>query len=210
MENRRLRKSTIYLLYSLGFVLLVGIAYLIEGLYQNKSLKNDTEYVNSTILSKDVKPVVALSPTLIRPYKDEEVKILKNYYDYHDSEEEQENSIIVYNNTYLQNSGICYGSKEFDVVAILDGKVISVKEDELLGLTVEIEHNNNIISVYQSLKDINVKEGDMISQGDIIGKSGSNNLNKDLNDHLHFELIINGTNVDPENYYDKTVDEIKG
>lgn len=210
MENRRLRKSTIYLLYSLGFVLLVGIAYLIEGLYQNKTLKDDTEYVNGTILNDDIKPVVAVKPKIIRPYKDEEVTILKNYYDYQGDEEEQLNSIIVYNNTYLQNSGVCYGSKEFDVVAILDGKVIDVKEDETLGLTVQIEHENNIISIYQSLKDVNVKVGDMIAQGDIIGKSGTNNLNKDLNEHLHFELIIDGINVDPENYYDKTVDEIKG
>ena len=210
MENRRLRKSTIYLLYSLGFVLLVGVAYLIEGLYQDKSLKNDTEYVNGTILDEEVKPVVAVSPKIIKPYKDEEVKILKNYYDYQGSEEEQINSIIVYNDTYLQNSGICYGGKEFDVVAILDGKVIDVKEDEIMGKSIQIEHENNIISVYQSLKDVSVKVGDMIAQGDIIGKSGTNNLNKEIGDHLHFELIINGTNVDPENYYDKSLDEIKG
>ena len=211
MEHRRLRKSTIYLLYSIGFVLLVGIAYLIEGAFTNRNLDKDTKYVNETILEEEVKPVVATDKKIERPYKDTEVKILKNYYDYQGDEESQINSIIVYNNTYLQNSGICYGGKdEFDVIAILDGKVTEVKNDETLGTIVQIEHENNIISVYQSLKDVNVKVGDTISQGDIIAKAGQNNLNKDLGTHLYFELIVNGQNVNPESYFGKTLNEIKG
>lgn len=211
MENRRLRKSTIYLLYSVGFVLLVGVAYLIEGTFTSRNLYDDTTYVSDTILQDEVKPVIATDAKIIRPYKDEKVKILKDYYDYQGDEKSQINSIIVYNDTYLQNSGICYGGKdEFDVVAILDGKVVDVKEDETLGMIVQIDHGNNVISLYQSLKDVNVKVGDTVSQGDVIAKAGTNNLNKDLKTHLYFELIVDGANVNPEQYYDKTLNEIKG
>ena len=155
--------------------------------------------------------MVATDKKIERPYKDTDIKILKNYYDYKGDEESQINSIIVYNNTYLQNSGICYGGKDkFDVTAILDGKVTDVKNDETLGTIVQIEHENNIISVYQSLSDVKVKVGDTVSQGDIIASSGENNLNKDLGTHLYFELIVNGQNVNPENYFDKTINEIKG
>lgn len=210
MENRRLRKSTIYLLYSIGFVLLVGIAYLIEGTFTSKRL-DDTTYVGDTIIKDKVKPVVADNKKILRPYLDREIKILKNYYDYKADENVQENSITLYNKTYLQNTGVCYGGKdEFDVSAILDGKVTDIKEDDILGTTVIIEHDSNIIGIYQSLKDVNVKVNDQVASGDKIAKAGTNNLNKDLNNHLHFELIINGNNVNPEEYYDKFVNEIKG
>ncbi len=210
MENRRLRKSTVYLLYSIGFVLLVGVAYLIESTFTTRHL-DDTTYVGDTIIKDKVKPVVADNKKILRPYVDGEVKILKNYYDYKGTEESQENSITLYNKTYLQNSGVCYGGKEdFDVLSILDGKVTDVKEDDVLGTTVVIEHEPNIISVYQSLKDVNVKVNDQVAAGDKIAKAGTNNLNKDLNNHLHFELMIDGVNVNPEEYYDKFVNEIKG
>lgn len=209
MENRRLRKSAVYLLYSVGFVLLVGLAYLIEGIFTNRTLEDNTTYVSDTILQDEVKQVIATDIKIARPYQDGEVKILKDYYDYQADEQSQVNSIIVYENTYLQNSGICYGGKEeFDVTAILDGTVVEVTEDETLGTTIQIEHKNNIISIYQSLKNVVLKVGDTVSQGDVIAQAGTNNLNKDLGNHLHFELIINGQLVDPENYFDKSLNEL--
>lgn len=208
MESRRLRKSAIYLMYSVGFVLLVGVAYLIEGAFTQNNFEDDTVYVSDTIFD-EVIPVVASDIKIARPYKDGEVTILKDYYDYQADEATQERSIIVYENTYLQSSGVSYGGKEdFDVTAVLEGKVISVEEDETLGITVQIEHENNIISVYQSLKDVTVKVDDTVSQGDIIAKAGTNNLNKDLGTHLYFELIMDGKIVDPENYFDKSLNEL--
>lgn len=208
MHERRLKKSTIYLMYSLGFVLLVGVAYLIEGSFTNK-LDEDTTYVNDTILTDEVEPVVGNDTKIARPYKDEKVTILQDFYDYQADHDAQKKSIIVYENTYLQSSGVSYGGPdEFEVTAVLDGKVISIEEDETLGTTVQIEHDNNIISVYQSLKDVTVKVDDKVQQGDIIAKSGQNNLNKDFKNHLYFELIVDGSIVDPENYYDKSLKEL--
>ena len=208
MENRRLKKPVVYLIYSLGFILLVSVAYLIEGAISSPKLDDDTLYVSNTIFD-EVVPVVATETKIIRPYLDGEIKILKNYYDHNGEESAQENSILVYDNTYLQSSGITYGGKDnFDVVSVLDGTVISVKEDDLLGKIVEIRHSNEIISVYQSLSEVNVKVDDTIKQGDVIGKSGNSNLNKDLGSNLYFELIINGSIVNPENYYDKQISEL--
>lgn len=69
MEVRRLKKSAVYLMYSLGFVLLVGIAYLIEGAFTTNSLDDDTLYVMCTIFD-EVLPVVAAETKIVRPYKD--------------------------------------------------------------------------------------------------------------------------------------------
>lgn len=209
MESRRLKKSIVYVLYGVGFIILVGLAYLIEGAFTSNKLEDDENtYVNSTIFDETV-PVVASDTKIIKPYTDSEIKILKDYYDYKADETVQQNSILVYDKTYLQSSGVSYGGKEdFDVVSILDGTVISVKEDELLGNVVEIKHENNMISVYQSLKDVTVKENDTVKQGQVIAKGGTNNLSKDLGSHLYFELIIDGKIVNPANYYDKTLNEL--
>ena len=84
----------------------------------------------------------------------------------------KKNSIIVHDNNYIQNSGVDYGKDtEFEVISILEGTVISVKEDDSLKGTVEIKHENGFISVYQSLKDIKVKKDQVINQWQILGKS---------------------------------------
>lgn len=206
--KRKLRQSTIYLLYGVGFVLLVCVSFMIEGLLSKKTLKEDVTYVSDTMIDKTV-PVISTDYKISRPYNDSEIKVLLSYYDYQGEEEAQKNSIIVYDNTYMQNSGVTYGGKDnFDVVSILDGKVITVKEDELLGNVVEISHDNNIISIYQGLGEVNVKVDDTIKQGEIIGKSGVSKINKDLGSSLSFELIVKGNLVNPEDYYDKKIDEI--
>ena len=172
MKSRRLKRPVVYLLYGLGFVLLVGVAFSIENIFTKKSLDDDLTYVSKTIF-EDVVPVVAEDYKVIRPINNSNVQVIYNYYDYKGDEENQKNSILVYDKTYMQSSGVTYGSNEqFDVVSILDGKVITVKQDELLGNIVEIEHNNGIISVYQSLDKVNVKVDDSIKQGSIIGSIG--------------------------------------
>ena len=94
-----------------------------------------------------------------------------------DDEATQENSLVYYEQTYLQNSGVLYSSDEvFDVLATYDGTVTNVSTDEILGNVVEITHNPNLKTVYYSLGEVTVKNGDVLKSGDIIGKSGDNLL----------------------------------
>ena len=128
------------------------------------------------------------------------------FYDYEAESASQENSIIFYENTYMQNSGVDYTNKEvFEIIAILDGTVIEVSDNEILGKTIKIRHNNDLISTYQSLSEVSVKENENVIRGQIIGKSGTCALhNNDSN--LHFELYNQGKTVNPEEYYNKTLD----
>ena len=169
-------------------------------------LQENLEYVSYEVLTDNIMPVSKEETTdeIVRPYTDTSVEIGKSYYDYKEESENQEDSIIYYENTYIQNTGVDYISKNvFDVNAIADGKVISVTEDDIVGITVKIEHNNNMISVYQSIKDVTVKENDQITKGQVIATSGTNNISSDLGNHLHFELYTNGQVVDPSLYIDK-------
>ena len=214
--NRRLKRSVVYSLYALSICMLIGGIILLE--VNSKKLKSDNtntnndnnyQYVSKTGIDKKDIPVVNTKNTLIRPYKDTDIKIVKNFYDYKATEEEQKNSLIYYEDTYIQSSGVSYGKEdEFDVIAVFAGKVISVKEDELLGNVVVIENSNGIKATYESIKDIKVKEGDTVSQGNMIAKSSTSNISKDLNNHLYFELTVKDTSVNPEKYFDKSIDEI--
>ena len=144
-----------------------------------------------------------------RPYNDDTIQILQNYYDYKGDKSVQEKSLILYENTYLQNSGIDYGNNnEFDVLSIYEGKVLDVREDNILGKTVDIEHSNNLISTYQCLNKVNVKKGDTVGINDLIGTSGLCNINKDLGNHLHLEVSYDGKIINPESIYEKSLENI--
>ena len=60
-----------------------------------------------------------------------------------------------------------FSKKVFDIVSIAEGKVISITQDDIVGTTIKIEHNNNLISVYQSVKDVEVKPYKKICYGKI-------------------------------------------
>ena len=173
--------------------------------------KKNTNYVDGEIVSeydKDI-PVVSTSSKIVRPYLDSKVSIYKTFYDYQGEADNQEKSIILYEDTYMQNSGVDYTSdSSFDVISILDGTVINVYENKILGTSIEVRHSNELISVYQSLSEVTVKEGDNVIQGQILAKSGLSNINKELSNHLHFELYYKGSIVNPEEYYNKSVDEL--
>lgn len=206
MTQRKVKKNVVNALYIFSAVLLVSLFTISEYKLSNKPKTED--YVNKTIFQNEI-PVVAEKEKLIRPYVDNAIQIATNYYNTKDDEEIQKNSLIFYENTYLQSTGIDYKiDYDFDVVSILDGVVITVREDQVLGKLVEIKHKNNIISTYQSLSEIYVNTGDEVKQGALIGKSGTSNLQKDMGSHLHFELMIDSKNVDPEEYYDKELVEL--
>ena len=215
MKKVRIKKSVVVALYMTSFLLLLGsIIYMNQINNISYDIEDDqTEEIQEEVvepLPEENIPVVNTSTNIIRPYTDSEIAISKNYYDYKSDNENQKNAILFYENTYIQNSGICYGGKEnFDVVAIAPGKVTNVKEDELLGKIVEITHVNNVVSIYQSLSEVNVKVDDEVSSGQLIAKSGTANIEKELGSHLHFELIVDGKNVNPEEFYDKDINNLQ-
>jgi len=204
--KKRLKKSVVYVLYTLSFVLIMGAIYLIDSSSKPK-LEEDVTYVNDVIL-EDTYPVVNVKEVAIKPFLDDSVVIKRGFYNSAKTEEEQKSALIYYQGTYIPSSGIDYkGNDVFDVVAMMEGTVSKVTDNNLLGKIVEISHNNNLISVYQSLGEVMVSEGEPIIQGQIIGKSGEANISTDLGNHLHFEVISKGVNVDPESCYGKSIEE---
>ena len=202
-----MRKVMIFSISCFAVIMIIGLFVSNYKMVNSPVEVNTIDYdYTYDILDTPSIQVNNTEDTVIRPYNATDVKIVKGYYDYKGKSNDQQNSLIYYNGTYMQNMGICYGgSKEFDVVAILDGEVTEVSNDELIGNSITIKHNDNSYSIYQSIKDISIKKGDHVSQGQKIATSGVSNIDKDLNNHLYFELVINDLSVNPEEYYDNTL-----
>lgn len=212
MTNRRIKKSVVYGAYVFGLVLLIGLIYVTESMVPSKKNfdKQENNYVSKTIFD-DVIPVIKTEDKLVKPFMVGDVKELTKYYDYKSDEKSQQESIINFENTYMQSSGISYGKDAiFDVVSVLPGTVEEIKEDEILGKVIKIKHNDNVYSIYECLGETTISKGDKVIAGQVIGQSGTCNINKDVKNHIYFELLVNNTPVNPNNYYGKTLNEIKG
>lgn len=208
--KRQLKQSVVYGLYALSFILILS-GFLIVGLmFKGEKGNNKYQYVSKGMLDYEEKiPVVSTEIKIVRPYVDKDIEIVRNFYDYKADSDNQEKSLIYYQGTYMPSSGVSYSGKDaFDVVAIYDGVVKEIKEDVTLGNVITIEHSNGVTSIYQSIDEISVKEGDNVAVGQLLAKSSTSNISTDLGNHLYFELIVNGVSVNPENYYDKSINEL--
>ena len=67
------------------------------------------------------------------------------------------------------------------------------------GKSVLIDHGFGYSSLYAHLSNFNVRIGQKVQRGDIIGFVGSTGTS--VTNHLHYEIKLNGSNVDPVNYY---------
>ena len=211
MKKRlRLRPYVFPTVYMIMVLVLLGTVYY-NGLIGNSYEKNDDDdlrYVTTLDLLDSIE-VAKNEEIMVRPYNDDDVKIGKSYYDYQESSDNQEKSIIYYEGTYIQNSGVDYvRDKEFEVFSCLDGTVISAEKTDLMGYVVEVRYNNNIVISYQSLSEVSVKADDTISKGQKIGTSGKSSIGSELGNHLHLEMYNDGTTVNPENYYNKNIKDI--
>jgi murein DD-endopeptidase MepM/ murein hydrolase activator NlpD len=85
------------------------------------------------------------------------------------------------------------------VKSTLDGTVILATWTLNTGNVIEIQHSNNLISVYKHNAVLLKQEGDKVKAGEVIAIIG-NSGEQTTGPHLHFELWSNGTPVNPKDY----------
>ena len=85
------------------------------------------------------------------------------------------------------------------VYAADGGKVVLAEWYGGYGNCIMIEHAGGYKTLYGHLSTIGVYEGQYVNQGDTIGQVGS--TGNSTGPHLHFEVYVNGSRVDPEMYY---------
>lgn len=96
------------------------------------------------------------------------------------------------------HTGVDYGvSKGTPVKSQMSGKVTYAGWQDSYGNIVIVE-SNGITQKFAHLSGFDVKVGDTVSGGQVVGKSG--NTGNSTGPHLHFEVLQNGKNVDPVSY----------
>lgn len=110
-------------------------------------------------------------------------------------------------NRYNLHQGIDFQAEAgTNVTAAYDGTVSSITDTLLEGGCVIIDHGNGLQTVYASIDAAQLKVGDSVSKGDVIGtvSAAADVMGNEYNEgsHLHFEVRENGKAVDPASYLD--------
>ena len=76
------------------------------------------------------------------------------------------------------------------------GKVVLVKTSPTYGKYIKVDHGSGLVTLYAHCNSIIKKEGDVVRKGETIATVGS--TGQSTGNHLHFEVILNGKNLNPE------------
>ncbi|MDR0426663.1 MAG: M23 family metallopeptidase [Clostridiales bacterium] len=109
-------------------------------------------------------------------------------------------------NMWKTHNGVDFAASEGGkVVAVTDGKVIGVQSTTLEGVVVTVEHKDGLVSVYKSLSEAAVAEGDVVTGGQEIGTVGTMMTEASDGIHLHLEMLLKGEHVNPLTYLDTEI-----
>ena len=147
----------------------------------------------------EVTPIIKLPQVkeeeVVKPFDTAEVAM-----DFYDG---SNGAIVSYEGVYRPSQGMDFvkDGEAFSIYSMMSGMVKDVRADALLGNSVSIQHEEYLIT-YQSLEDVQVKVGDEVSVGSVLGKAGRNMYSAQLGNHLHLVVEKNGTITDPKTLID--------
>ena len=113
---------------------------------------------------------------------------------------------LIYSTTmddYRTHSGVDIEGKLNDKVkAFASGTVTDIYTEGMWGVCIKIDHGSGLISLYANLaEETNVKKGQKVKTGDVIGKIGESALIEiGEKPHLHFEIFKDNKPVNPSDY----------
>lgn len=210
MIKRKLKPWVIPTIYALVVAVVFTCLYILGNTINDGFQSPSKNNVKDVLIEEDIPVNKEIESTkILKPYNGENITIANKFYEKDADEKTQQNSLIYYENIYMQNTGILYNSdKQFNVIAVLDGTVKNIKEDKILGNVIEIEHGTNLTAFYQSVDNIKVKVGDQVKQGDLIATSGANNIENTKDNCLHFQVYNQGQLLNPETFYTMNLNEL--
>ena len=86
------------------------------------------------------------------------------------------------------------------VTASNAGRVLYAADLGIYGNCVVLDHGLGLASLYGHLASFSVAEGDSVTKGQVLGRSGATGLAG--GDHLHFAILVDGTYVEPKEWWD--------
>lgn len=151
--------------------------------------------IGLSVKNPDEQPVSTQNVTFGLPMNN--AVVVKDYADDH----------LQYNNSMKRweiHLSIDLASENNDVFSVADGVVASVDSNSLDGYIVTVEHQDGFVSVYSSLDEqLNVQAGEKVNKGQKLGTASDTATNESKDGgHLHFTLLKDNVEVDPNNYLD--------
>jgi murein DD-endopeptidase MepM/ murein hydrolase activator NlpD len=92
-------------------------------------------------------------------------------------------------------------TKNVGVVAANSGKVLYASDLGIYGNCIVIDHGYGLQSIYGHLSQVDVKPGEDVKKGQVIGKSGATGLAG--GDHLHYSMQVDGIQINPVEWWDQ-------
>lgn len=201
----------------LPFFFFVGLLSLLVIALVVAANTNDTPSrpIDSGITPDPIKdPTVQVKPeeTMKVPLATNlEYVVVRKFYEKDGTKEEQELSLIKYQSSYRTSVGTSYALKNgeaFDVLSILSGKVVEIKESPLYGNYVVVEHNDGFKSYYYGLSEVTVTLGSNVNQCDKLGVSGHTEIDAETGNHVYIKIVKDGKHYNPEKLIGKKISEI--
>lgn len=155
--------------------------------------KSESSDTVSIFKPSDVTAIETVTPTasfFVMPLTGEVIK------DYSDTELQYS---LTFNDWRLHKAIDIKGVTGDRINAAGDGTVTAVSDDPLYGLTVEINHGNDIVASYSGLDTANVKVGDVVGVNMQIGTLGKVPCESVETTHLHFSMRVSDKTVSPLN-----------
>ena len=162
-----------------------------KNVVEERNTKKEETTSNSN--EENVKSETSENVSFINPVEGD---VIKNY----------SSDNLVYSTTldeWTTHLGIDYKAEKTSIVkAAAGGTVKSIKNDPRYGLTVVIEHSNGFTSMYANLLSTEfIEVGEKVEQGQTIATVGNTAMFEIADEtHLHFEILKDGVNVDPNLY----------
>ncbi len=92
------------------------------------------------------------------------------------------------------------GTQHMGVEASNDGKIVYAAPLGIYGNCIVVDHGYGLQTIYGHLSRIDVHEGDMVKQGQVMGLSGQTGMAG--GDHIHFAMQLDGVQIDPKEWWD--------
>lgn len=206
------KRNLYYLLIGASLIIIatvIAIVLLTSNNSPQGQLPSDSSPVESTPESEPESEPESQTPT-DKPIIDQKPVDTKIVFDLPVASstiiKEYTSSTVVFNQTlgvYTGHMGIDFSAEAgTDVVAVYSGTVESITTSYLKGTTITVDHGNGLKSIYNSIEaNENLKEGQAVSKGQVIGAVSDNNRQEYKDGpHLHFEVTLNGEWVNPYDY----------
>lgn len=215
LKDIRFTKRGIYISLAICMLLVGGIGVFTAVRNINKII-DDTDFLYEEVTNL---PDSTLDTNFLDSIKDKEVSepvinneeyVVLNFISPVAGEVSKEYSgtELVYSETmndYRTHTGVDFVTEEGTaVVSSESGEIVSIEKHPLWGTMVKVEHENGFTTCYKNLSDTlpeGIEIGSYVSAGGVIGSVGSTALVEigELS-HLHFEMAVNGTTVNPLEY----------